>query len=81
MDTLIKVRTDLRYSYWRSYLTSLLVLLVSIGITVATTFALTLTSVPSVHSAVAHSNDSQQVAYQQFVNRYKDPSLAYFLGK
>ena len=82
MDTLIKVRTDLRYLSWRSYTTPLRILLVSICIAVTTAFILMLQQPStSVQTILSESYRPEQASHQQVAERYRDPSLAYFFGK
>lgn len=90
METFIKTRTALLYVYWRAgratpaeYRMALFFVLL-ISLWAATVIALIPSlnhKMPPVQPATLHFNTSQQVAYQQFSDRYKDPSMTHFLGE
>ena len=82
MDTLIKVRTDLRYLPWRSYAASLRILFISICIAAATAPILIHfhTSTPA-QTVLSKSYEPSQATHQQIADRYRDPALTYFFGE
>lgn len=95
METFIRTRTASLYDYWRGseatsgedHLVSPAVLLASVWIVGAIALILFFNreTLPLQFNlsdlSTADLNTPQQVAYQQFANRYKDPLCAYFLNR